>query len=375
MRPKDVWEKPQNGGDGKRKRTSSFQKQGTPPGTKSVDGNAPNGTVLCSDVSSPTNEAGQDQIANQQQHPAAAKHKRALSDHFKSPQPMNPAMDDASALAALQHAIKSSPHKFKGTEHVPIEVEDLTPKPIRRILFPSPTNSREAQSKQNSLSSNEIQRSSQKPFDGLVMRIEEQADKENCPPGADGNLDQSLEPDHDSRSKTPTPTSSKGTAVFKTPVRSPRRPLPTTGDFFSSAAKALLRPPSTPKRSPHKDSQPLGELSPFTAHLNQLLSETNNGSPGSQGFDFLSLPSLHTTPGRVTRATDFDFTHFDSQDLISTDVPMPSSPPAWFGVYEDPEEHGAGSLWGIHQLPGPGSTPISEDDAMTDGKDVIMRPT
>lgn len=48
---------------------------------------------------------------------------------------------------------------------------------------------------------------------------------------------------------------------------------------------------------------------------------------------------------------DFDFSQFDSQDLISTDVPMPSSPPAWFGVYEDPAENTHESLWGDHSLP------------------------
>ena len=54
---------------------------------------------------------------------------------------------------------------------------------------------------------------------------------------------------------------------------------------------------------------------------------------------------------------DFDFSQFDSQDLLSTDVPMPSSPPAWFGVYEDPIEDGAGSLWGDYALPNSASTP------------------
>ena len=72
-------------------------------------------------------------------------------------------------------------------------------------------------------------------------------------------------------------------------------------------------------------------------------------------MDFPSLPSLHNTPGR--RTMDFDFSQFDSQDLLSTDVPMPSSPPAWFGVYEDPIEHGAESLWGDYALPNSASTP------------------
>ena len=64
---------------------------------------------------------------------------------------------------------------------------------------------------------------------------------------------------------------------------------------------------------------------------------------------------------------DFDFSAFDSQDLISTDVPMPSSPPAWFGVYEDDGldgggGDGGGSLWGDDALLPTmvGSSPLRE---------------
>ena len=54
---------------------------------------------------------------------------------------------------------------------------------------------------------------------------------------------------------------------------------------------------------------------------------------------------------------EFDFSQFDPDDVLSTDVPMPSSPPAWFGVYEDPIEQGAGSLWEGFTLPDAVSTP------------------
>ncbi len=65
---------------------------------------------------------------------------------------------------------------------------------------------------------------------------------------------------------------------------------------------------------------------------------------------------------------DFDFSQFDSQDLLSTDVPMPSSPPAWFGVYEDPIEHGAESLWGDYALPNSASTPPDDEDEFGNAK-------
>ena len=237
------------------------------------------------------------------------------------------------------------------------------------MLFASPTLSEEARSKRNSVvegSGKGRNKNSGKPF---AVLDNDQADKENCPPREDDGLDHLFTEDqHDKRSTTPTPTGSSQNHTFKTPNRSSNRLPPTTGDFFSSAAKALLRAPTTPKRTPTKDIHPLGELTPFTAHLNQLLSDANdgNGSPGSNDFDFPALPSLHNTPGR--RTMDFDFSQFDSQDFLSTDVPMPSSPPAWFGVYEDPREHGAGSLWGDYALPNSISTPPDDEEEVRGAK-------
>jgi len=351
MRPKEVWEKPPNGGDGKRRRPASGKRQRTDSGSDAT-ANASSGAVLYSDSSSPANDGGQiDGLETEPQLPVV-KPRRASSDQLNSPQGKARVMNDASAMAALQRAIKSSPHKFSGSEYVPIEVEDLTPQPTRRLLFRSPTQSQEARPKRNSIVGSDNQKSRQKALDHVSTSITDQANKENCPPTEDDELDQLFKenPYEDARSTTPTPTSSKRAILFKTPLRSPGRHAPTTGDFFSSAAKALLRPATTPTRSPAKDTQPLEELTPFTAHLNQLLSETNNGSPGSRTFDFPSLPSLRNTPGRATRNIDLDFLQFDSQDLLSTDVPMPSSPPAWFGVYEDPVEHGTESLWSDYQL-------------------------
>lgn len=291
-------------------------------------------------------------------------HRRASSQHTISPQAKQRIAEETSAVAALERAIRSSPHKFRGTEGVPIDVEDLTPQPTRRVLFPSPTLSEEVKSRRNSIVEDSGKRRIQHSGKTFETPDNDQADKENCPPPVeDDGLDHLFTEDHHvTRAITPTPVSSSQAHTFKTPRRSPDRLPPTTGDFFSSAAKALLRAPTTPKRTPTNIIQPLGELTPFTAHLNQLLSDGNNGngSPGSNGFDFPSLPSLHNTPSR--RTIDFDFSQFDSQDLLSTDVPMPSSPPAWFGVYEDPMEHGAASLWGDYALPNSASTPPDDEE-------------
>ncbi|KAL6721821.1 hypothetical protein ACLMJK_000926 [Lecanora helva] len=355
MRPKEVWEKPQNGGDGGRKRSGSGKDQITPLGSGAAATTTSERTTLYSNASSPASKGGQnDRVADEPQLPVS-RHKRASSDRLTSPHSTGRFPNDVSAMAALQRAIDSSPHKFTGSEELPIEVKDLTPQPTRRILFPSPTQSQGPKSKHTSIASYERSNSKSRTSNkGLVN-----ADKENCPPVEDENSELLFDEDPflSTRSKTPTPTSSKQTMIFKTPVRSPGRLPPTTGDFFSSAAKALLRPPVTPNRTPTKGLQPLGEVTPFTAHLNQLLSDAHNSSPGQQGFDFPSLPSLRNTPAHASRAIDFDFSQLESQDLVSTDVPMPSSPPDWFGVYDDSNDDGGASLWGDYRLPSSGLTP------------------
>lgn len=369
MRPKEVWDKTQNGPDEKRKRGTNGKRQRANSTSDQAASAAPNGSALDSYGTSSANDGGQTESVEAESQLPPFKHRRASSQHTISPQAKHRIAEETSAVAALERAIRSSPHKFRGTEHVPIDVEDLTPQPTRRVLFPSPKLSEDARLTDNSVlnsSGRGRNQNSSKPF-GLSN--DNQADKENCPPVEDDGLDHLFTEDHHfTRATTPTPTSSSRAHTFKTPRRSPNRLPPTTGDFFSSTAKALLRAPTTPKSAPSKDIQPLGELTPFTAHLNQLLSDANNdnGSPGSRSFDFPSLPSLHNTPGR--RTMDFDFSQFDSQDLLSTDVPMPSSPPAWFGVYEDPIEHGAGSLWGDYALPNSASTPPDDGEEVNTAK-------
>ena len=370
MRPKEVWDKTQNGPDEKRKRGTNGKRQRSNSTSDQAASAAPNGSALDSHGSSSANGGGQTEGVEAEPQLPPFKHRRASSQHTISPQAKHRIAEEASAVAALERAIRSSPHKFKGTEQVPIDVEDLTPQPTRRVLFPSPTLSEEAKLKPNSVVNDSGKGRNQHSSKIFEAPSNDQADKENCPPPIeDDGLDHLFAEDHRAtRATTPTPTSSSRAQTFKTPRRSPNRLPPTTGDFFSTTAKALLGAPTTPKRTPFKDNQPLGELTPFTAHLNQLLSDANNGngSPGSKSFDFPSLPSLHNTPGR--RTMDFDFSQFDSQDLLSTDVPMPSSPPAWFGVYEDPIEHVSGSLWGDYTLPNSASTPPDEGEETNGAK-------
>ena len=266
---------------------------------------------------------------------------------------------EASAALALKRAIQSSPVRLVGTQGAPIDVEELTPKPTRRVLFPSPGNSDTSKSaglgRMPAAKGSDSGKST--PCEKSDPLAADPDDKENCPPPPEDEddflVDRLFEehPESLARPTTPTPSGKLPfSSMLKTPNSNgtPNRLPPATGDFFSSTAKALLQHPRTPRRSATiPGTLPLGEITPFTAHMNQLFSEAND-SP-SANFDFPSLPSLRNTPGGSGH--DFSFSNLDSQDFFSTDAPMPSSPPVWFGVYEDPVDHEAGTLFGDYEAP------------------------
>ncbi|KAL9611943.1 MAG: hypothetical protein Q9167_003430 [Letrouitia subvulpina] len=349
MRPEEAWDKSNRGPDGRggpRKRTSRSQKQHPTFSMNHSATDASGGSAIYSDASSPAEDKDQAQQDQEEPQLPAASRPRASSNPSS---PNKVRMSDAMAAAALERAIQSSPVRFGCHPPVMPQVKDLTPKPTRRILFPSPTPSDQARIalKEKDINAEPSHRSYQSRSGKQGGEDLNTNNKENCPPPEAEDDFLELSADNKSvRSTTPTPYSKAPGQTFKTPNRdlNSATVLPMTGDFFSSAAKALLRPPTTPKRTPTKVSpQPLQEMTPFTAQLNQLLSDANNGSPGRNHFDLPAFPSLSNTPNRMRN--EFDFTQFDPQDILSTDVPMPSSPPAWFGVYEDPEE------WNSYRLP------------------------
>lgn len=290
------------------------------------------------------------------------KRPRALSAQLSPEQTRKGGMNDAAAAAALHRAIQSSPARLTGAQHTPAIAADLTPKPTRRLLFPSPKQSNTAKVAHTFSSSVTANgRGTVSTVPQLSSdKEDEQADKENCPPME--TMEETLndlfeeEPQSLARPTTPIPSGQSPDHTFRTPRNASglHRVPPKTGDFFSSTAKALLHHPNTPKRAlARSDAQPLGEVTPFTAHLNQLFSDAP-----SAHFDFPTLPPLQNTPGRFDNG--YDFSQFDSQDFISTDVPMPSSPPAWFGVYEDPIDD-SGGLFSDYALPELQSTPPNID--------------
>ncbi|KAG8530414.1 uncharacterized protein KY384_004916 [Bacidia gigantensis] len=352
MRPKEMWDKSQKGPDDKEK--GRRRSTGPRPASSGQSTKAASGTF--SDPSSPTSAPKQvDALENEPKLPAM---KWGVDSHDKTT-PSNPCgtMDEASATAALKKAIRSSPHKFNGTEQEPIEVENLTPQPTRRILFPSPHQSEKAKSKQRSPTSAVENTSKKDSLEELNEPISRSANKENYPPSTEDDIDRFFNEDGygpPAHLSTPTGSRSKYPFLNRTPSKSPSKPSSSGG---KSLDRERLLPPSTPKRTPTKTSGVFPELTPFTAHLSQLLSDANAGSPGGN-FSFPPLPSLRNTPNNAHLA-DFDFGHFDSQDLISTDVPMPSSPPPWnFGDFSG---EGNDSLWGDCTLPNTIASPDGSD--------------
>ncbi|KAL9638444.1 MAG: hypothetical protein Q9204_001502 [Flavoplaca sp. TL-2023a] len=352
MRPQEVWDRPQDydGGSGrprKRSSQSAAGKSGSLPG-ESSSGERPGSGGVSVDGSSPTDAAEENQHHYNSQLNTSTR-PRALSVQLGEPKSECRGLDKASAAAALQRAIQSSPVRCRVAQKSEATGNDLTPKPTRRVLFPSPTQSEQRRALQ-STGGNTLNVGSPKikPYPHMDL-----ADKENLPPHQEEEHHHGIDRQTPQRSLTPTPSSECRELTFKTPNCNvtPERMPPTTGDFFSSAAKALLRPQTTPDRLRSEASQVLANLSPFTVQMSEILSEANAVSPPGSNYGFPTLPSLNNTPGRLLRQ-DLDFSTFDPQDLLSTDVPMASSPPlgGWFGVYEDPIE-GEGDFWSEYPLP------------------------
>ena len=310
MRPPENWERPRDPEEEERPGSRMHRRKGSSNGAHpGSDASQPTGrsSGAASPVQQGHNEQGYQPKSNQASLGRVA-HRTADDSGLQ-----NGPLDEATAAAALKKAIQSSPARLIGSQRSPIEVQDLTPKPTRRLLFPSPSGSQTSaplHELDNNLTPNKGV-SPPKPIQQARRASEDHADKENEPPGQPAS-----------------PT------LFKTPSKTPCRALSGGADFLSSTAKAILRPQTTPKRSSVADgAQALTELTPFSAQLNQMLSEAPHSSPSSNGFDFPSLPSLRNTPGR--NGVQFDFSNFDSHNYLSTDLGMPSSPPAPWGIYED----------------------------------------
>ncbi|KAG8631262.1 hypothetical protein KVT40_000402 [Elsinoe batatas] len=235
---------------------------------------------------------------------------------------------------ALQRAIQSSPARFQGTEESPIELEDdLTPKPTRRLLFPSPRKDDEVKSLDDFSLPTKTKSAKTSPLSNHTqasINLALQSEKENLPPIASlhDDLDFSAlfnSPSTGGLFKTPSKSSGSSSAMAQTPPsksvdrfesllatptpskrsstltsRTPTR-MDAFLPSFSSAEKKALGTPSRymPLTSPCRSirsvsgrsvsgqslANGLAPMTPFSKQLQQLLSD----NPGFDNtFDFTS---------------------------------------------------------------------------------------
>ncbi|KAJ5050692.1 uncharacterized protein L3040_002567 [Drepanopeziza brunnea f. sp. 'multigermtubi'] len=382
QRPSNMWES--NGlmrprGENKppgNKRKPTTQRSRAKKGQVAIptsEANFPMSDIPASDANFPMSEApGTGKLdgvssgdARGIQQPAPVNTEREYRSRSTSAQPKRKlhAMTSDAASAALRRAIQSSPARWIGTQRSPIDVEDEPARfaPTRRLLFPSPrkdgspkslgevevdvqvtTAATEFHSPQESMTEVQIQ------------------DKENCPPvidddNVDADLLQLFEEEMAKGNEIERPSTPVQKTPTQNPFKTPTRPTPSHRPITRSVSRSIrsarsrrsANSPSqlrifdrTPTRTPRtgtrrrspRNEDPLFE-SPFTQTLNQLMAEANNQESPSRPhtdleLDFDSLPDLGQQHN-----VDLDF---NLEDFYSTDVPMPSSPPAGFGLYEDP---------------------------------------
>ncbi|KAI9718069.1 MAG: hypothetical protein M1812_004327 [Candelaria pacifica] len=373
MRPPEKWTKEPRDPNERKKKAPKKKKGKTQQGSEpSHELNQAQVSALSIDETSPADAAEEGSQALNSQAQSRPTRQRAASL-----QPNVPAPDGATRWgdAALHRAIQSSPARVIGSQHSPIEIDDLTPKPTRRILFPSPQKG-EAKASENDLSSSKtalLSTITGKYLPDLPQPFD-QDDKENRPP-SEQISDQFAHLFEDGRIRrpvTPPPASSQPRGAPKTPNRSTlgSKDVAMSKAIFSSGGSQQFDLPFTPRQGLVIE-QGGAEMTPFTRQLNSLLSHANgNTSPSAGNIDFGFLPSFDSnTPNRDSMP--FELPHFDPDDMFSTDVPMPSSPPIFFSLYEDPVEPLSG-LWSDYNLPSsPGrqAQPSTDFSAATDPTD------
>lgn len=237
------------------------------------------------------------------------------------------AMTSNSASAALRRALQSSPARWSQRHNAEIEDEpevDTT----RRLLFSSPR--RDGTPKVlGEITTNVVQvmvdiHSTKDVVTGSI-------DKENC--SAESVLDDDAELMRLIEEQFARPTTPVQKIPVPNPFKTPTRATPNHRPITRSVTRSersgkspshFLAPPKTPSRTPRSSRRSPRDNaifeSPFTAQLNQLMSDNPINSP-SQHLDFSNLPDLPSFGNGSYNLQQYD------EDFFSTDVPMPSSPP------------------------------------------------
>ncbi|KAB8343182.1 hypothetical protein FH972_022772 [Carpinus fangiana] len=248
------------------------------------------------------------------------------------PQPRRSGMANGAAVAALQRAIQSSPPRFPGSKHSPIELDgDKSADTTRRLLFPSPRKNGEMKSLDPS------KRDDSSRDSGSVTPDESQMDKENMPPPAQqADDDDSLRHLFGATPRTPKSGGRGVGDLLRTPRSTNTNSLP-RGILTSSAKRwaAANAAPETPTRSAQRAPGMTGqeEMTPWTRQLNDMLSEAN-APMMSDNFNTFS-----DATGMNDGAFAFsDFSVADGQDGFG------------FSLYEDPQSATGDDEWDIDEL-------------------------
>ncbi len=270
-------------------------------------------------------------------------------------------------------ATRSSPVHHEGSHSHPLQV-DPTPKPLRRQLFPSPTNKTHVKSPATSVKDNSSKPLSELPnfcrrsprlnksMDVLNPhpRTPEQDQKENQVSGwaDDDDLNNLFNDDEDGFQlppQTPTPTRRSDRLLLKTPNKTPSHTqLRTPGAHLSPTAYRASQNVKTPRKDFIMGSnRTVEEMTPFTRMIHEELikenaetkrfaeeSQTRNSEnpPAQQSdLDFPSLPSVNgmsPMSQQLASISNFDFSgiNADFPDMFRPDQPAMGSPPG--GYYD-----------------------------------------
>jgi hypothetical protein len=289
---------------------------------------------------------------------------------------------------------QSSPLRCPGSENIPIEI-DLTPKPVRRQLFPSPVTARlasdpglgAAPAVSESLLPSFVRRSprlnkTKDVFAQSSIHTEAAVGKENVmptPAPADDGLAHLFEEGHDVElppPMTPTPKRRSERILLKTPSKTPQRQfgaqvspnIDNTSFLKTPKARQVPHPAITALLGSAQKN--VLEMTPISRHIHDVLTsdlpvnmEFSEGieqavrkTPVKQSitFNFPDLPSLKgSSPMVEGQLTNFPYSELTTDQLTSDMVDpfahaaMPSSPPAGlFDFFNDSAmDESANAMW------------------------------
>ncbi|PVH89527.1 hypothetical protein DL98DRAFT_401328 [Cadophora sp. DSE1049] len=390
QRPEDKWDNngPQERPRGEKKRsTQRLAKPRKPPGSNPMpptseanfpqsDANFPpsDANFPMSEANFPMSEApappegvSPGDTSGMQQASASTEQSQRQRSTSAQPKKRLNAMTSDAASAALRRAIQSSPARWAGTQHSPIELEEQEDMgSTRRLLFPSPR--KDASPKVlGEVVANVVQIATEFRSPKESMAEIEGQNKENHPPAieeddVDAEFLQLFEAEISKGNEIQRPSTPVRTSPTQNPFKTPTRPTPShrpitrsvTRSARSARSNRSAKSPSqllifarTPSRTPGSAARRLlsprhdnGVFeSPFTATLNQMMSEANNQTSPIRNddgmeLDFGNLPELP----QLGNGHNHGDLNFSLEDFFSTDVPMPSSPPRMgnYQIYEDP---------------------------------------